>query len=340
MTMQTPQDGPSFVLVFDASGVLLSATDDLARFCGWDETRLAPGTSRETLLPELRQLAAANPDLHLAVLPQAAGQTCILLTDHRPARLAAETAEAAKHHFAASMSHELRTPLNIVIGFADTLASEGHSLTAPVLHEYATAILDAGRELLGTINAILDMARVDQGRSELRDNTIDIARLFEDCIRQADPAAQSVGVRLRPGRCAADVLLHADERRMRQVIANLISNALIFTPAGGDVTLQADLLPDGQLRLAVTDNGTGIAPDAMARLFQPFTQVNGGLNHRHGGTGTGIGLYVARALVMAHDGTLTIESQQGIGTTATILLPAARLQPRSTLSRALLQETP
>ncbi len=241
----------------------------------------------------------------------------------RRAKEAAEAANLAKSRFLATMSHELRTPLNAVIGFSDALLHEAINPTGARVAEFANQINDAGRHLLGLINSILDVARIESGRFDLASDRVDIARLVRHCVRQSDAAAQAAEITL-----SADVpddlpRLAADERRLQQALNHLLSNAVKFTEPGGAVSVGASLEADGRLLLSVADTGIGIPEEDIERVFQPFTQLDGTLARRF--QGAGLGLYVSRALIAGHGGELSLRSRPGVGTTAEIRLPAERL---------------
>ena len=244
----------------------------------------------------------------------------------RRAAAEAEAASRAKSQFLATMSHELRTPLNAVIGFSEALMHDP-ARTDPVrIEEYASAINEAGRHLLALINDILDVARIEAGKLDLAEDTVDLARVAEAALRLLEPAARKGGVSLALALAPDLPPVRGDERRLRQVLLNLVSNAVKFTRAGGSVRIEGGPTADGGVELRVVDTGIGIAKPDLERIFQPFTQVDSSLARPY--SGSGLGLFLSRGLALAHGGTLQLQSEPGRGTTAVLRLPAERVLRR------------
>jgi two-component system, cell cycle sensor histidine kinase PleC len=248
------------------------------------------------------------------------------------ARERAEAASRAKSEFLANMSHELRTPLNAILGFSELISSPAFETSKEKHHEYAALIHDSGHHLLTLINDVLDLAKIEAGGVVLRDSEIDLGRLIDDAMSMVAPRAMANGCTVR-GEFSNDLpLLIADERAVKQILLNLMSNAVKFTPAGGDVIGFARLESDGSLTLGVADTGVGIAEEDQPRVFQKFGQ--GRHDVAIADKGTGLGLPIAKGLVEMHGGHMTLESRSGEGTTVTVYFPASRTQPRRQLRSA------
>jgi len=236
------------------------------------------------------------------------------------AKEAAEAANRAKSRFLATMSHELRTPLNAVIGFSEAIMADPDPVRG---REYLRSIHEAGRHLLSLIDDILDVTRAETTGFQVSEGEVDVLALAEGSVRVMRATAAAAQVTLEAELPPALPLVRADELRLRQVLLNLLSNAVKFTPAGGVVRLAAEVEPAGDLVLRVSDTGIGIPPEEIPRAFEPFTQLDGSLSRRF--PGSGLGLYLSRALAEAQGAELTLESAPGAGTMAVLRIPKSRL---------------
>lgn len=247
------------------------------------------------------------------------------IEDLKRAKQAAEEASNAKSAFLANMSHELRTPLNAVIGFSEILTNELFGqLGDPRYKDYASDILASGRHLLSLVNDLLDHTRIEAGRVQLSEAELDVQEQAEAALRLMRERAATANVALLAS--FPDVLpyLMADERAFRQMLLNLLGNAVKFTPAGGSVTLAARLEGDGRLAISVSDTGIGMKREDVPRALEPFVQLHHHMNKAYGGTG--LGLPLVQALMRLHGGSITIDSSEGHGTTVTIRFPRTRVR--------------
>jgi cell cycle sensor histidine kinase DivJ len=217
------------------------------------------------------------------------------------------------------MSHELRTPLNAVIGFSEILSRELFgSLGEPRYREYARLIHESGEHLLNVVNDILDMSKIEAGKFTIVKEPFDVAALIKSCCDIMRHTAEQRGLSLKV-HVAPDIPeLAADKRACKQMLLNVISNAIKFTESGGWVEVSARV-EDGNVVFEVSDNGIGIADQDLSRLGSPFVQANSSYNRSH--EGAGLGLSVVKGLARLHGGTLELTSTLGEGTTARIGLP-------------------
>lgn len=235
------------------------------------------------------------------------------------ARQQAETANHAKSEFLATMSHELRTPLNAVLGLSQVLQQEIFGNLNPKQAEYIGHIRSSGEHLLLLINDILDLAKVEAGRETLDLIPVAVDEVCQSCLSLIQEQAAQKGLQVSSWIDPAINTCIADERRLRQMLLNLMSNAIKFTPMGS-VTLIVQSPPEG-ITFTVADTGIGIATEQIALLFQPFQQLDSHLNRQY--TGTGLGLALTRNLARLHGGDVTVESTLGEGSRFTIYLPNA-----------------
>jgi signal transduction histidine kinase len=238
-------------------------------------------------------------------------------------RIAAEESSRVKSQFMANMSHELRTPLNAIIGFSEVIRDALVGPVAARYKDYARDIHSSGRHLLGLINDVLDLSKIELGRLELHEEPVAVAKVVNDCERLISERVRASNLELAIDLPADLPLLRGDELRLKQVVLNLLSNAVKFTPIGGRITLSARLTAESGIILAVSDTGIGMKPEEIPIALEPFRQIDSALNRRY--EGTGLGLPLARTLVELHGGTLSISSTPGQGTTVTVALPAARV---------------
>ncbi len=239
------------------------------------------------------------------------------------AKEGAETANRTKSQFLANMSHELRSPLNAIIGFAEIMKDEILGpLSHPAYREYAQDIQASGTHLLELINDILDLSKIEAGKLELREQVVDIRSAIETCLRLMAARAEEAQVQLRSDIDPGLPGLYADELKFKQILLNLLSNSVKFTPEGGQVMTTARPDSAGRFVLSVADTGIGIAPEDMEAALSAFGQVDSSLSRKY--EGSGLGLPLTKALVELHGGEFEIESEPGRGTTVTITFQADR----------------
>lgn len=236
-------------------------------------------------------------------------------------RTAAATASRAKSEFLALVSHELRTPLNSILGFADMISSSVRGDgTAGKVQEYAGYIRQSGDSLLSLINDIIDLARAESDRLQMREREIALREVLERCVTLLHQQALDRGVEVR---CrTAELVVRADQRAIKQIVTNLLSNAIKFTARGGRIDVFAEPTSDF-LEIGIRDTGAGMTDAEMLRALEAFGQAE--LHNTRAASGPGLGLNITRVLAEAHGGQLVLRSVAGVGTIATIRLPLERL---------------
>ncbi len=241
------------------------------------------------------------------------------------ARDQAESANRAKSEFLAAMSHELRTPLNAIIGFSEIIKNQTFGPIGSTKYcNYGEDIYESGQHLLDLINDILDLSKVESGTEELYEEDIKVSDLLQSALRLVKHRTE--------GQLELDIrgdlpLLYADERKLKQILVNLLANAIKFTDPAGKIVLGVWCRPDSGFVFQVIDTGIGIAPGDIPKALSRFGQVDGHLNRQY--EGTGLGLPLSKALVEMHGGSLDLQSEVGIGTTVTVRLPAQRIRGES-----------
>ncbi len=241
------------------------------------------------------------------------------------ARRAAEASNRAKSEFLANMSHELRTPLNAIMGFAQILRDRWNDPEHAKVAEYSGDILMSAQHLYGLISEILDYSKIDSGTVQLVEGPIDVVSLCNHCVHMLGERAQRAGLKLKLDLAENLPALQADERRITQVLLNLATNAVKFTPAGGTITIGADVESSGNLVVSVADSGIGISEKDLERVFEPFVQVNRSAHPQQ--EGAGLGLSICKNLIELHQGRIEVSSKPQRGTTVRVILPGSRLMP-------------
>ncbi len=241
----------------------------------------------------------------------------------REAKVQSDLANRAKSEFLANMSHELRTPLNSIIGFSEIIKNEVFGPVGQRAYwEYAKDIHESGNRLLKTINEILDVSRIEVGERHLNEGIIDIKATVESSLKllYSKIQANNMVVSNELGDIPRVI---GEELAIKQIFTNLFSNAIKFTPSGGRITIASEMDRTGHMRISITDTGIGLEESEIEKALSPFGQVDGA--HRRTGSGTGLGLTLVDSLLKLHGGRLELFSQKGLGTTATIILPAKRI---------------
>jgi len=236
----------------------------------------------------------------------------------------ADIANRAKSSFLANMSHELRTPLNAIIGFSELMKNKIFGpINNPKYEEYMTDIHFSSRHLLDIINDVLDMSKIEAGKVELVESEVAVSEVFASVMRIMGERARLASIELDFNVETGLPHLKADPRLLRQILINLVANAVKFSPPGKTVKMHAFTFPDGTMRIAIEDKGCGIPVDKIKAVQEPFGQVNDPRNYR--GQGTGLGLPLAKAMIEMHGGKLTLESEEGKGTNVYLDFPLERV---------------
>lgn len=351
---ETPANGhdmlDTVIGAIDVGILLFDQTDRLVLANPWARKLLpslgALGASRDdtvAMLHDGQEDAPADSEFKVAdrwiasrQRPTAEGGTIIVLTDITAEKQAenllvdardnALLADRAKSEFLANMTHELRTPLNAVIGFAEVLRDELYGpLGSPQYKDFVADIYDSGRHLLAVIDDILDLSKIEVGRRELRPHPMDVTRTIDSAIRMLVHRAESGGVTVSGSYDDDLPFLNGEERGVKQVLLNLLTNAVKFTPRGGHVSVHATAREG--LDIIVADNGVGIAPEDQQRIFTPFVQLDAGGLQRY--EGAGLGLALVKSLAEMHDARVDLESAEGEGTTVTVRFPPDALVARA-----------
>jgi two-component system cell cycle sensor histidine kinase PleC len=244
------------------------------------------------------------------------------------ARDAAVRADKTKTQFFSNMSHELRTPLNAILGFSELLALD---VFAPRRKEYADLIHGAGEHLLSLVNDLLDLSRIEAGKLELNFVSLDLVDLIEECTETVASRARSRELRITKNIEAHLPNVTADQRAMKQILLNLLTNAIKFSHPGGTVEVFAHLGPQGEMSFGVKDEGVGIAQEEQSRVFERYGQAR---QHTSAEKGSGLGLPIVKGLAETHGGRVELESRLKQGTCVTVTLPTERIEQKQAVALA------
>jgi two-component system cell cycle sensor histidine kinase PleC len=235
----------------------------------------------------------------------------------------AQAAGRTRAEFLSNMNHELRTPMNAILGFSELIQTRAFGNDVEKYAEYAGIIHESGQNLLALINDMLDLAKIEGGKLSLREDRFNLSNLIRDVAHEHEAAAKANGLSLSLKIAKSIPYILADERAIRQILVNLVSNALKFTQSGGHVSAFAQVERDGRLAFGVEDDGIGIAPEDQTHVFERFGR--GRHDVADAGKGTGLGLAIVKGFAQAHDGEVTLQSDTGAGTRVTVYLPASRV---------------
>lgn len=237
-------------------------------------------------------------------------------------KVLAESSNRAKSEFLANMSHELRTPLNSIIGFSDLLLEGNSGDLNEKQIRYTSNISNSGKHLLGIINDILDLSKIEAGEMALQYEKVSVKKIVDEVLMVLKPLYTKNDLSLEASH-VEDVVIIADRNKLKQILFNLVGNAIKFTHNGGSVIISSSI-EDDMLRIQVKDTGIGISQDDQQKLFEPFKQLDSTLSRKY--NGTGLGLSLVKKLAAMHKGTISVESEVDKGSTFTLSLPVKTLE--------------
>lgn len=362
------------IVVTDGAGRIVRVNDSFIRNYGWTRDELINVEVASLVTPDEREMARKNHQEFIKNGVRSSGEMKIIRKDGsvanslfttatielsqkrrfqvttvmditlrkqmeqslRMAKDQADIANRAKSTFLANMSHELRTPLNAILGFSEMMEKETFgALGNDKYKEYLGDIHMSAHHLLEIINEVLDMSKIEAGRLELDEDVVDVEDLIKSVTRMMASKAFGSGLIMREDISSNIQPLRADQRLLRQVLINLVTNAVKFSDKGGNIWVRAEIVPDKRMCIIVEDEGIGIPADRLQQAMEPFGQVSDKVENSHQ-RGTGLGLPLAKAMVELHGGTLELESALGEGTKVIVYFPEERVldipQPNKKLS--------
>ncbi len=258
----------------------------------------------------------------------------------KEAKIKSDLANRAKSEFLANMSHELRTPLNAIIGFSEIIKNQVFGpIGQEAYHEYARDIHESGKKLLEVINNILDVSRIEVGDRQLNESLVDLQKIIPMCLKLMEPKTENKNLKIVFDKDKIYPKLVGEELAVKQMVMNLMSNAIKYSNDEGLITVVCDMAEGSrELRLSITDNGVGMDEDQLASAMSPFNS-NQPLQAGWNGNGTGLGLTLVDSLIKLHGGHLELVSKKGIGTTATLVFPAKRVAKQSIANKNNVQNS-
>jgi two-component system, NarL family, sensor histidine kinase BarA len=283
----------------------LNIRSDISTGDEFEQLSVTLNTMLTNLQENADQLRAANKSLDMRI-GQLAESNVALYESNR-----------LKSEFLANVSHELRTPLNSILGFAELLKESAAADARST--RFVQNILQSGKNLLDLINDLLDLAKIEAGRMEVRSEPLSLNDLFEGLASILKPLTEAKSLTLRTAVATEVPILHTDPPKLQQVLYNLLSNAIKFSPPNEAIELDARPDPDGQIRISVVDHGPGIEPEKHELIFEKFRQIDGSVTRQH--SGTGLGLAISKDLTSLLGGSLTVRSIPGEGATFSVVLP-------------------